>query len=142
MVLPPSLVEVLRKYKETINSRWMFPSPQNPDVPRYPASVGDILSILLKRAGCKHVRFHDLRHTFATMALENGMDVKTLSATIGHVSAATTLDIYSHMTDTMQMQAAAVSIDRKIGGTNAQMPVVEQTPKESVNPPLPICRYK
>ena len=91
--LPPSLVEVLRKYRETVNSRWMFPSPQNPDVPRYPTSVGDILSILLKRAGCKHVRFHDLRHTFATMALENGMDVKTLSATIGHVSAATTVNV-------------------------------------------------
>ena len=54
------------------------------------------------------------------------MDVKTLSATIGHVSAATTLDIYSHMTDTMQMQAA-VNIDRKIGGTDAQMPEVKQT---------------
>ena len=135
VVLPPSLVEVLRMYKETVSSRWMFPSPQNSDVPRYPTSVGDILSILLKRAGCKHVRFHDLRHTFATMALENGMDVKTLSATIGHVSAATTLDIYSHMTDTMQMQAA-VSIDRKIGGTNAQMPAVEQTPAESTNSPV------
>ena len=134
VVLPPSLVEVLKKYKETVKSRWMFPSPQNPDVPRYPTSVGDILSILLKRAGCKHVRFHDLRHTFATIALENRMDVKTLSATIGHVSAATTLDIYSHMTDTMQMQAA-VSIDRKIGGTNAQMPVVEQTPEETAKPP-------
>jgi len=134
VVLPPSLVEVLRKYKETINSRWMFPSPPNPDVPRYPTSVGDILSIFLKRAGCKHVRFHDLRHTFATMALENGMDVKTLSATIGHVSAATTLDIYSHMTDTMQMHAA-VSIDRKIGGTNAQMPVAEQTAEETAKPP-------
>ena len=63
------------------------------------------------------------------------MDVKTLSATIGHVSAATTLDIYSHMTDTMQMQAA-VSIDRKIGGTNAQMPVAEQTPEETAKPPV------
>ena len=135
VVLPPSLVEVLKKYKETINSRWIFPSPQNPDVPRYPTSVGDILSILLKRAGCKHVRFHDLRHTFATMALENGMDVKTLSATIGHVSAATTLDIYSHMTDTMQMQAA-VNIDHKIGGTNAQMPAVEQAPTEVPNTPV------
>lgn len=48
------------------------------------------------------------------------MDVKTLSATIGHVSSATTLDIYSHITDTMQRQAA-VHIDRKIGGTDARM---------------------
>ena len=63
------------------------------------------------------------------------MDVKTLSATIGHVSAATTLDIYSHMTDTMQMQAA-VNIDRKIGGTDAQMPEVKQTPKQNTNTPV------
>ena len=135
VVLPPSLVEVLKAYKETVNSKWMFPSPQNPDVPRYPTSVSDILSTLLKRAGCKHVRFHDLRHTFATMALENGMDVKTLSAMIGHVSAATTLDIYSHMTDTMQMQAA-VNIDRKIGKTDAKMPEVEETPAPEIKPPV------
>ncbi len=59
------------------------------------------------------------------------MDVKTLSSIIGHVSAATTLDIYSHMTDTMQMQAA-INIDRKIGGTDAEMPEVEQTPKQNI----------
>ena len=81
------------------------------------------------------MRFHDLRHTFATMALEHGMDVKTLSATIGHVSSATTLDIYSHITDTMQRQAA-VHIDRKIGGTDAQMPVVVQTPEATAKPPV------
>ena len=49
---------------------------------------------ILERANCKRVRFHDLRHTFATMALENGMDIKTLSAMIGHVSAETTVNIY------------------------------------------------
>lgn len=59
-------------------------------------------------------RSHELRHTFATMALENGMDIKTLSAMLGHVSAATTLDIYTHITDDMQRTAAA-NIDRGIG---------------------------
>ena len=49
------------------------------------------------------------------------MDIKTLSAMIGHISAETTLNIYSHITDTMQQQAA-VRIDREIGGTNAEMP--------------------
>jgi len=135
IVLPPSLTGVLKEYKKTVDSRWMFPSPQNSDSPRYPTGTSDILGRILRRAGCKRVRFHDLRHTFATMALENGMDVKTLSATIGHVSAATTLDIYSHMTDTMQMQAA-VNIDRKIGGTDAQMPEVKQTLTASANTPV------
>ena len=63
------------------------------------------------------------------MALENGMDIKTLSAMIGHISAETTLNIYSHITDTMQRQAA-VRIDREIGGTDAQMPEPEP-PKAS-----------
>ena len=71
------------------------------------------------------------------MALENGMDIKTLSAMIGHISAETTLNIYSHITDTMKQQAA-VRIDREIGGTNAQMPEFTQSvepPKAQVNPP-------
>lgn len=59
------------------------------------------------------------------MALEHGMDVKTLSTIIGHVSSATTLDIYSHVTDTMQRQAA-VKIDHQIGKTDAPMPLEEQ----------------
>ena len=53
------------------------------------------------------------------------MDVKTLSTIIGHVSSATTLDIYSHVTDTMQKQAA-VKIDHKIGKTDAPMPEEEK----------------
>ena len=143
VVLPPSLVEVLKKYRKTVNSWWMFPSPTDTGRPRNPSSVRTRLQLILERAGCKKVRFHDLRHTFATMALENGMDVKTLSATIGHVSAATTLDIYSHMTDTMQMQAA-VNIDRKIGGTNAQMPVVVQTTRGNGKTARkrPVCAHR
>lgn len=114
IVLPPSVVEVLREYKKTVNSRWMFPSPVKEDCPLTPGVVRQRLQLILEHAGCKHVRFHDLRHTFATLALQNGMDVKTLSAMLGHVSAATTLDIYTHITDDMQRTAAA-NIDRGIG---------------------------
>ena len=114
LVLPPSVVEVLRQYQETVDSRWMFPSPVKEDCPLTPGVVRRRLQLILEHAGCKHVRFHDLRHTFATLALENGMDVKTLSAMLGHVSAATTLDIYTHITDDMQ-RAAAANIDRGIG---------------------------
>ena len=119
IVLPPAVVAVLREYKETVDSRWMFPSPVKEDCPITPGVVRRRLQLILEHAGCKRVRFHDLRHTFATLALENGMDVKTLSAMLGHVSAATTLDIYTHITDDMQ-RAAAASIDRSIGKAEPQ----------------------
>ena len=114
IVLPPALLDVLREYKKTVVSRWMFPSPLKYDMPIAPGVAERQLSRILELAGCKHVRFHDLRHTFATLALQGGMDIKTLSAMLGHVSAATTLDIYTHITDDMQRQAAA-NIDRGIG---------------------------
>ena len=114
LVLPPGVVEVLRQYREMVDSRWMFPSPVKEDMPMTPGAVRRRLQIILERIGCKRIRFHDLRHTFATMSLENGMDVKTLSAMLGHVSAATTLDIYAHVTGDMQTEAAA-KIDRGLG---------------------------
>ncbi len=129
VILPESLVRILAEYRKSVDSEWMFPSLLDNSRLRNPSSVRKRLQLILEQAGGKKVRFHDLRHTFATMALEHGMDVKTLSATIGHVSSATTLDIYSHITDTMQRQAA-VWIDRKIGGTDAQMPTVEPTTRK------------
>lgn len=114
LVLPSAVVNVLREYKKSVHSRWMFPSPVKDDMPITPGAVRKRLQLILEHAGCKHVRFHDLRHTFSTLALQNGMDVKTLSAMLGHVSAATTLDIYTHITDDMQRTAAA-NIDRGIG---------------------------
>ena len=48
----------------------------------------------------------DLRHTFATLALQNGVDVKTVSGMLGHYSAGFTLDTYTHVTTSAQRQAA------------------------------------
>ena len=49
---------------------------------------------------------HDLRHTFATLALQNGVDVKTVSGMLGHYSAGFTLDTYAHVTTAAQREAA------------------------------------
>ena len=114
VILPPPVVEALRAYKQTVSSQWIFPSPKKEDAPLAPAAASHRLAKILDHAGCKKVRFHDLRHVFATNALEHGMDVKTLSTIIGHVSSATTLNIYAHVTDDMQRQAA-VKIDQGIG---------------------------
>jgi len=68
------------------------------------------LNKLLDHAGCQQVRFHDLRHRFATNALVHGMDVKTLSTILGHTSGNTPLNIYTHATDAMRKTAAEKSI--------------------------------
>ena len=118
VILPPAVRKVLQELKERTDSRWMFPSPVKEDAPVDPQSVYRKLKKALERADCKAIRFHDLRHTFATTALEHGMDIKTLSAIIGHISSATTIDIYSHVTGAMQRQAAQ-KIERGIGSSEA-----------------------
>ena len=71
-----------------------------------PDSVLHMLQRVLKRAGLPRIRFHDLRHTFATMALQNGVDVKTVSSMLGHFDAGFTLRTYTHVTRQMQKSAA------------------------------------
>ena len=71
-----------------------------------PDSVLHMLHRVLKRAGLPKVRFHDLRHTFATLALQNGVDIKTVSGMLGHFSAGFTLDTYAHVTTDAQLKAA------------------------------------
>lgn len=51
----------------------------------------------LRRAGLRRIRFHDLRHTFASLMISNGEDVVRVSRLMGHANAAITLNIYSHM---------------------------------------------
>ena len=59
----------------------------------------DYYDRLLKDADIGHFTFHALRHTFATRALERGMDYKTLSSILGHYSVAFTMDTYVHSMD-------------------------------------------
>lgn len=56
--------------------------------------------------GYPDLRFHDLRHSFATISIENGDDIKTVSENLGHATVAFTLDVYGHVTDKMKKQSA------------------------------------
>ena len=134
VILPPEIVKILAEYKKRINSRWMFPSPVKEDAPYHPSAIRKVLDRTLERAECKHVRFHDLRHTFATTALANGMDVKTLSAIIGHISSETTLNIYTHITDNMQ-RSAANKIEQGFGRNEGSLSEEKQTPDQTTKTP-------
>ncbi len=97
-------IEVLKQQKAKTNDTYVFPSPNGG--PISPDSVNNMLKRVLERAGIPKVRFHDLRHTFATIALQNGVDIKTVSGMLGHFSAGFTLDTYAHVTTSAQKEAA------------------------------------
>ena len=97
-------IEVLKTQKAKTNDEYVFPSPNGG--PISPDSVNNMLKRVLERAGIPKVRFHDLRHTFATIALQNGVDIKTVSGMLGHFSAGFTLDTYAHVTTAAQKEAA------------------------------------
>ena len=103
--LADDTIQVLKQQKKKVGSSpWVFPSPTGG--PISPDSVLHMLHRVLKRAGLPMVRFHDLRHTFATLALQNGVDIKTVSGMLGHFSAGFTLDTYAHVTTAAQKEAA------------------------------------
>ncbi len=106
--MPPSVADVLRKRKQTAITEWVFPAFLNPEQPIHPAAAYRKLKMILKHAELPMLRFHDLRHTFATHAMKGGVDAKTLSGILGHTNASFTLDTYTHVTSDMQKSASAV----------------------------------
>ena len=78
IVLPPAVVAVLREYKKTVDSRWMFPSPVKEDCPITPGVVRRRLQLILEHAGCKHdFRVHIVHSPLrqAPIAVEMGLPI-------------------------------------------------------------------
>ena len=108
IILPHSVTDILRRRKVDAISQWIFPDPVKPEDPVDPNAAYRHMKTLLQRAGLPSIRFHDLRHTFATHALTSGVDAKTLSGILGHTNASFTLDTYTHVTSDMQKQACGI----------------------------------
>lgn len=104
--IPQVAVDLLiQEHEKHPDNPYMFPSPITGEM-YHPDSVVNLHKKLLKDAGLEHLRFHDLRHTFATTALQNGVDVKTVSSMLGHYDAGFTLRTYTHATRQKQDEAA------------------------------------
>ena len=105
--IPQTAVDLLiQEHKKHPDNPYMFPSSLTGEM-YYPDSVVKLHEKILREAGLEHIRFHDLRHTFATLALQNGIDAKTVSSMLGHYDAGFTLRTYTHATRQMQEEAAA-----------------------------------
>jgi len=121
VILPPSLVELFRVYRFdqellriqlgiSLNADdFAFIRPDGS--PINPNAVTLAFRRIIKRAGVKDVRIHDLRHTHASLMLKAGIHPKVVSERLGHANIGITLDLYSHVLPGLQ-EAAAEKFDR------------------------------
>lgn len=91
--LSKTLVKMLKEMKKKSKCEFVIADGEKPV---YIRSYQRTFELLLKKLGLPHKGFHSLRHTFATRALECGMDVKSLSEILGHKNATITLNRYVH----------------------------------------------
>ncbi|MFC1894310.1 site-specific integrase, partial [Chloroflexota bacterium] len=123
--LTPDNASVLREYREKqAAERLMLGIPLEDDdliFSHYdsrallPSSVSHAWVKLVARCGLKRIRFHDARHSHASLMLKQGIHPKIVQERLGHATIAVTLDTYSHVTPGIQ-EAAAASFDKAFTG--------------------------
>ena len=97
-------IPMTKTLEEALKDRRMDPDvyvASGRERPTEPRTLRQAYARRMKKYGVRYIRFHDIRHTFCTRAIERGVDPKTLSAIVGHSNIKTTLDIYTSVTDEM-----------------------------------------
>jgi integrase len=100
-------------WEDSLGSALVFPNIHGGPVD-YTNVMARSYKPLLKRAGLPPIRFHDLRHTCATLLLSKGVHPKVVADVLGHASVTITLDTYSHVTPGLG-DAAAGAMDDVLG---------------------------
>ena len=92
--IPKDLLRVIRPLKRIVNGSFfvLTNSPQ----PTEPRTYRNYYKRLMKQLGMPSLKFHGLRHSFATRCIESRCDYKTVSVLLGHSNISTTLDLYVH----------------------------------------------
>jgi len=141
IALPSSLTLLLHQHGAKQEAqRILLGKPSNGDSlvfayadgrPLDPGTVTHAFARLLKEAGLAHIRFHDLRHTHATLMLKSDVHPKIVSERLGHASVAFTLDTYSHVVPGLQ-EAAAARFDRILEPDVSKMLAKESESSENL----------
>ena len=118
VAMTPKLALFLRGYRADQESLyWLLGRPPSLDdlvfanhdgKPIDPSTLTHNFARIVRQAGLGRVRFHDLRHTFASLALLRGAKPKVISEALGHASVAFTMDTYSHIISGMQEDMMAL----------------------------------
>jgi len=118
VAMTPKLALFLREYQaERESMYWQLGKPLALDdlvfasvegKPLDPSMLSHEFARIAKKVGLENVRFHDLRHTFASLMLLRGAKPKVISEALGHSSVAFTMDVYSHIIEGMQSDAMAL----------------------------------
>jgi integrase len=122
VALDASTVEILRSHRvrqleERTNLGLAWPSPDDllftaiDGQPLHPGQFSDRFDRLVKGAGVPRIRFHDLRHTHATLMLTAGVHPKVVQERLGHANITVTLQTYSHVLPAMQEEAVSKFAD-------------------------------
>lgn len=114
--MPETLIQLLKAHRKKQLEMKMFLGPEYKDndlvcckpngEPYNPATFSHMFKDFIRKNNLPDIRFHDLRHTFATPLIGNNVPIKVTSSLLGHSSISTTLDLYSHVMTEMKKEAA------------------------------------
>lgn len=115
LIMPDSLIAILKRHRKEQNINRLALGKEYIDHdlvycqadgrPFIPSSFSQKFTAFLKKAGLKKIRFHDLRHTHASLLLKYGVSAKVASRRLGHSTIGITMDLYSHVYHEVEVEA-------------------------------------